>query len=111
VAAARDNLFPLLKDAREPASYGHVVEADCDVVVQDVATRGQARVARLNRRFLADDGRLVAAIKARSEDVTGDPADVFDAVLSDLREDYEVVATERLEPHHDAHLGVVARPR
>jgi fibrillarin-like pre-rRNA processing protein len=111
VAEDRPNLFPLLKDARSPETYGHVVEAGLDAVVQDVATRGQARVARLNRRFLADDGRLVAAIKARSEDVARDPADVFAEVLGDLRERYEVLATERLAPFHEDHLAVVATPR
>ncbi|MFB6174207.1 MAG: fibrillarin-like rRNA/tRNA 2'-O-methyltransferase [Halobacteriales archaeon] len=111
VAEGRGNLFPLLKDAREPESYAHVVEADCDLLVQDVATRGQARVARANRRFLAEDGRLALAIKARSEDVTAPPADVFEDVLGELREGYEVLGTERLEPEHGDHLGVVARPR
>jgi len=100
-----------LKDARKPETYAHVVESDLGAIVQDVATRGQARVAAENSRFLADDGRLVAAIKARSEDVTGDPGDVFDAVLDELGERYEVLETERLEPFHDDHLGVVARPR
>lgn len=111
VADVRPNLFPLLKDARRPETYAHVVEADLDAVIQDVATRGQARVARLNRRFLADDGRLLAAIKARSEDVARDPADVFTEVLADLETDYEILATERLEPFHDDHLAVVAVPR
>jgi len=111
VARERDRLFPLLKDARKPETYAHVVEADLDAIVQDVATRGQARVAAENRRFLAEDGRLVAAVKARSEDVTGDPAAVFDAVEAELAESYEILETERLEPFHDDHLGVVARPR
>jgi fibrillarin-like pre-rRNA processing protein len=111
VAADRPNLFPLLKDAREPESYAHVVEADCDAVVQDVATRGQAEVALRNRRFLAPDGRLLAAIKARSEDVTAPPEEVFDRALEALEEGYEVVETVRLDPRHDDHLGVVARPR
>src|SRR6056297_4163738 len=92
VAEDRDNLFPLLKDARQPETYAHVVEADLDAVVQDVATRGQADVALANRQFLADDGRLVAAIKARSEDVTEAPEDVFERVLDQLREGYEVLA-------------------
>ncbi|WP_226010113.1 fibrillarin-like rRNA/tRNA 2'-O-methyltransferase [Halomicrobium salinisoli] len=109
-AEPRDNLFPLLKDAREPETYAHVVEP-VDVVVQDVATRGQALVARRNGLFLRDDGRLLLAIKARSEDVTREPGDVFEDVLDDLREDYEVLETERLSPFHDDHLGVVARPR
>jgi len=111
VAEARDNLFPLLKDAREPETYAHVVASDLDAVVQDVATRGQARVARRNRRFLADGGVLVAAVKARSEDVTADPDAVFETVLDELRADYDVASTHRLDRHHDAHLGVVARPR
>ena len=111
VAASRPNLFPLLKDARRPETYAHVVEADLDVLVQDVATRGQARVAARNRRFLAPDGRLLAAIKARSEDVTRDPAAVFEDVLATLREHYEILETARLDRHHDDHLAVVARPR
>lgn len=111
VAEARPNLFPLLKDARQPASYGHVVEADVDVLVQDVATRGQAAVALANRRFLAEDGRLLLAIKARSEDVTREPGAVFADALDELREGYEVIETSRLDPHHEAHLAVVAAPR
>ncbi|WP_254534583.1 fibrillarin-like rRNA/tRNA 2'-O-methyltransferase [Halomarina litorea] len=108
VAEARPNLVPLLKDARAPETYAHVVEP-VDVVVQDVATRGQARVAEINRQFLRDDGRLLAVVKARSEDVTATPEDVFDAFLDDLT-GYEVLETARLDPHHEDHLAVVARP-
>ncbi|WP_101297258.1 fibrillarin-like rRNA/tRNA 2'-O-methyltransferase [Halegenticoccus soli] len=111
VAEDRGNLFPLLKDARRPETYAHVVESGLDAVVQDVATRGQARVATRNARFLREGGRLLAAIKARSEDVTADPEDVFDAVTAELSEAYEILETERLEPFHDDHLGVVARVR
>lgn len=109
-AADRDRLFPLLKDARKPDTYAHVVESDVDALVQDVATRGQADVAVRNARFLADDGRLLLAVKARSEDVTAEPTDVFDDVLATLSEAYEVLETARLEPYHDDHLGVVATP-
>ena len=110
-AASRPRLFPLLKDARKPETYAHVVEADVDVVVQDVATRGQADVAVSNRQFLADDGRLLLAVKARSEDVTADPETVFEAVKSDLEAGYEILEARRLEPYHEDHLGIIARPR
>ncbi|MFB6134716.1 MAG: fibrillarin-like rRNA/tRNA 2'-O-methyltransferase [Halanaeroarchaeum sp.] len=106
----REHLFPLLKDAREPETYAHVVESDVDVLVQDVATRGQADVAVRNRQFLAADGRLVLAIKARSEDVTAPPERVFETVLEDLRDAYTIEARTRLDPAHEAHLGVVATP-
>jgi fibrillarin-like pre-rRNA processing protein len=111
VAEDRDNLFPLLKDARTPAAYAHVVESDLDVLVQDVATRGQAEVALRNRQFLADDGRLLAAIKARSEDVTADPSNVFESVLADLETGYEILETAQLDRFHEDHLGVVATPK
>ncbi|MFC7115324.1 fibrillarin-like rRNA/tRNA 2'-O-methyltransferase [Natronoarchaeum sp. GCM10025703] len=111
VAEDRDRLFPLVKDARKPDGYAHVVESGLDAIVQDVATSGQARVAVENRRFLAEDGRLVAAFKARSEDVTADPADVFERVRSTLENGYEILDTERMEPFHDDHLAVVATPR
>ncbi|RQG91691.1 fibrillarin-like rRNA/tRNA 2'-O-methyltransferase [Natrarchaeobius halalkaliphilus] len=110
-AASRPRLFPLLADARKPATYAHVVEADVDAIVQDVATRGQARVALENRRFLADDGRLLLAVKARSEDVTRDPEDVFTDVETELDEGYEILERRRLEPYHADHLAVVARSR
>lgn len=110
-AASRDRLFPLLKDARKPRTYAHVVEADVDVIVQDVATRGQATVAVRNAQFLADDGRLLLAIKARSEDVTAAPTDVFDDALDRLRDAYKVLETQRLDRFHEDHLGVVATPK
>ena len=108
-AEPRPNLIPLLKDARKPDSYTHVVEP-VDVLIQDVATRGQAKVALANRRFLRDDGRLLLAIKARSEDVTADPDAVFDDVLEALTTGYDVVETRSLERFHEDHLAVVAEP-
>ena len=111
VAEARENLFPLLKDARKPDTYSHIVESDLDLLIQDVATRGQASVAVDNARFLADDGQLLLAIKARSEDVTADPETIFDQVCAELTDAYEIIDRQRLDPSHDDHLGVVARKR
>ena len=111
VAEARSNLFPLLKDARDPDTYSHVVENEVAAIVQDVATRGQARVAAENERFLADDGRLIVAVKARSEDVTSTPDAVFGRVRAELEESYEVLESRRLDEYHLDHLGIVSRPR
>jgi fibrillarin-like pre-rRNA processing protein len=111
VAEERPNLFPLLADARKPTAYAGVVESGLNCVVQDVATRGQADVANRNAQFLADDGLLIAAVKARSEDVVAEPNDVFEDVLSTLSESYEVLETQRLDRYHEDHLGVVASKR
>ncbi|TKR28046.1 fibrillarin-like rRNA/tRNA 2'-O-methyltransferase [Natronomonas salsuginis] len=109
-AAPRGNLFPLLKDARKPETYAHVVEP-VDAIVQDVATRGQAKVALANRRFLEDDGRLLLAVKPRSEDVVQDPSEVRAEVVETLEACYEILETRSLEPFHGDHFGIVATPR
>jgi fibrillarin-like pre-rRNA processing protein len=109
VARDRDRLFPLLKDARRPETYAHTVEP-VDTIVQDVATRGQAAVALENRQFLREDGRLLLAVKARSEDVTREPEAVFEAATAELEEGYELLDRRRLDPQHEDHLAVVARP-
>lgn len=111
VAEDRENVYPLIADARHPERYAHVVEADIDVIYQDVATRDQAEVSLANRMFLADNGRLVLAIKARSEDVTSEPEEVFETVIDRLQDGYTIVDRTRLEPEHVDHLAVVARPR
>ncbi len=111
VARTRPNLIPLLCDARQPETYAHVVERNIDCLIQDVATRGQATVALRNRKFLAPDGHLILAIKARSENVLSDPEDVFDSVISTLREGYTIQTRQRLDRFHDDHLAVVATPR
>ncbi|MFO7926554.1 fibrillarin-like rRNA/tRNA 2'-O-methyltransferase [Natronomonas sp.] len=109
-AVPRGNLFPLLKDARKPDTYAHVVEP-VDAIVQDVATRGQAKVALANRRFLKDGGHLLLAVKPRSEDVVRDPEAVRADVVETLEADYEIIETHSLEPLHGDHFGIVATTR
>ena len=87
------------------------VEGSIDVIIQDVATRGQADVAIQNAEFLHSDGRLILAVKARSEDVTANPEAVFDTVLSELESTYTIETTQQLDRFHDDHLGVVATRR
>lgn len=111
VAADRPTLFPLLKDARKPETYAHIVEANVDAIVQDVATRGQASVAIQNKRFLAADGRLVLMLKTRSESVTETPAAVFETAREQLQAEYTIVETTELEPFHEDHYCILAEPR
>ncbi|MFB6187552.1 MAG: fibrillarin-like rRNA/tRNA 2'-O-methyltransferase [Halobacteriaceae archaeon] len=110
VSETRENIIPLLKDARDPESYMHIVENEIDVIVQDVATTNQVDVARKNQVFLANDGTLILSLKARSEDITKDPEVIFESALDSLSEDFTVETTQSLEPYHDDHLGVIAHP-
>lgn len=107
VARDREAVIPLLKDARRPESYAHVVESGCDLLVQDVATPGQAQIASSHEAFLHEGATVAVSIKAASEDVTADPSSVFEEALSDLDDTYTLDEHVRLEPYHEDHLAVV----
>jgi len=108
VAERRERLFPLFADARKPSEYVSVVEG-VDVLYQDVATRGQAEVALKNAGFVRDGGRAYVVVKARSEDVTAEPEDMYEEVADTLEEEYEVEDVVDLSPFYDDHAVVVAR--
>ena len=108
VAERRERLFPLFADARKPSEYVSVVEG-VDVLYQDVATRGQAEVALKNAGFVRGGGRAYVVVKARSEDVTAEPEDMYEEVADTLEEEYEVEDVVDLSPFYDDHAVVVAR--
>ncbi len=110
VAQERSAVIPLLKDVRRPETYAHVVESECDILVQDVATTGQAAIAAAHEPFLADDATLAISIKAPSEDVTAAPEAVFEQSLAELADTYTITDQTRLDRFHTDHLGVIATP-
>ena len=76
VCEGRKNMVPILGDATRPEELKFVVES-ADVVYQDIAQKNQASIfMKAMRSFGADGGML--SLKARSEDVTRDPAKVFE---------------------------------
>lgn len=110
IAETRPRLFPVVEDAREPERYRSYVER-VDFLYQDVATRGQAAVANANAGFLEDDGAAWITVKARSEDVTEEPEEVFQEVADELEEEYSVEDIVDLEPFYEGHAVVVAEKK
>ncbi|MDY6779651.1 MAG: fibrillarin-like rRNA/tRNA 2'-O-methyltransferase [Halobacteria archaeon] len=108
VAEERRNLVPVYEDARKPEEYAGYVEK-VDVVDEDVATRGQASVALRNARFLDEDGELHLCVKARSEDVTASPDEIYDDVASELDGEFDVDGVTELQPFYDDHAVVTAK--
>ncbi|MFW5930002.1 MAG: fibrillarin-like rRNA/tRNA 2'-O-methyltransferase, partial [Halobacteriota archaeon] len=107
VAADRPGLMPVVEDARRPERYRAFVE-EVDFLYQDVATRGQADVALRNRDYLRDGGVAWLCVKARSEDVTREPGEVYDDVVGELEGSFDVERVVDLEPFYDDHAVVVA---
>lgn len=106
VCESRPNMVPILGDATKPDDLAFLVER-VDVVYQDVAQKNQAGMfVKAMKRFSASSGML--AVKARSEDVTREPRDVFQDAAAYLRkEGLKVLEIADLEPFEKDHAMIV----
>jgi rRNA 2''-O-methyltransferase fibrillarin (EC 2.1.1.-) len=111
VSATRPRLFPIIADARRPSQYAGMVESDLSWLIQDVASAQQVQIAAENRRFLADDGRALVFIKARSIDATAAPTAVFESVETQLAETFEITHRIAMDRTHRDHRALIARVR
>ncbi|MEM4390076.1 MAG: fibrillarin-like rRNA/tRNA 2'-O-methyltransferase [Candidatus Micrarchaeia archaeon] len=108
----RKNMLPILADARRPERYAMDVKERVDVIYEDVADPEQARILLENARmFLKKGGHALIAIKSQSVDVTARPALVYERVLRQLSEDFEVLQRIPLEPFDREHLFVLLRQK
>ena len=77
VANKRENIIPIIEDARKPSSYFSTY-GEIDVVYCDIAQPDQTEIAINNcNMFLRDKGKILLIIKARSIDVTQDPKSII----------------------------------
>ncbi len=105
----RRNIIPLLQDASKPWRYSGIVEK-VDFIYQDIAQKNQIEIFEENVRFfLKEGGEGLIMVKARSIDSTANPKDVFDRVIEQLRERFDVIHYGDLEPFHKDHLYVHVR--
>lgn len=77
VADKRENIIPIIEDARKPTLYFSTY-GEVDIVYCDIAQPDQTDIAISNcYRFLKDQGKILLVIKTRSIDVTQDPKNVI----------------------------------
>ncbi|MCK9323853.1 MAG: fibrillarin-like rRNA/tRNA 2'-O-methyltransferase [Candidatus Methanomethylophilaceae archaeon] len=102
----RPNMIPILGDATKPENYQFIVE-NADIIYEDVAQKRQADIIADNMdMFNAKYGMV--AIKARSEDVTMEPNEVFKASERRLKDrGFEILETRSLEPFENAHAMII----
>ncbi len=79
VAEARENIAPVVADARRPAEYQSFVK-EPDVLVQDVSQRDQVEIFERNAERLFDSGRGLLVVKAGAIDSSAEPEEVFEQV-------------------------------
>jgi fibrillarin-like pre-rRNA processing protein len=99
-------MVPILGDATKPQDFHFLVEK-VDIVYQDIAQKNQAAIfAKAMRSF--DSGSGMLSLKARSEDVTREPREIFEAARSQLaREGFKVLDVLDLEPFEKDHAMIV----
>ncbi len=109
VCATRQNMVPLLADARYPETYNFVPEL-VDVLYQDVAQPNQAKILIQNaKRFLRPGGTAYVAIKARSIDVAAKPKRIFQREEKTLTQSgFTIVDRITLEPFTADHIFISA---
>ena len=110
VCETRKNMMPILADATKPDEYGFAVESPT-VVYQDIAQKNQAGIFLKNMRaFNVRQGMLV--IKARCEDVTRDPHDIFREVKAHLvKEGYKVVDMVDIDRYEKDHAMITVESK
>ena len=109
VCEARNNMMPLLADARKPAELATFIQS-ADLIYQDLAQPDQANILLRNiQSFLKENGTFIVAFKARSIDVTQDPEVVFQEQISILEKEgliiQEIIDIDRYEKDHCLVIG------
>ncbi|MBD3309695.1 fibrillarin-like rRNA/tRNA 2'-O-methyltransferase [Candidatus Woesearchaeota archaeon] len=112
LAQERPNIAPLLADAKKPEEYEDIVKEKVDWLFQDIAQRNQPEIFLKNvAKFLKKGAYCVAAIKARSIDVSKKPGLIFRSVQKKLEEDLTLVDKRELSPFQRDHMLFVFKKR
>ncbi len=108
VSEKRENLLPIVADARFPERYSEVGEVD--VLYEDVADKDQVRILIDNSdRYLKKGGIAMLAIKARSINSIIPPKQVFAKAITELRNHFEVMEKIDLGNFERDHMFLVLK--
>ncbi|MFQ5405758.1 MAG: fibrillarin-like rRNA/tRNA 2'-O-methyltransferase [Candidatus Micrarchaeia archaeon] len=106
----RENIFPLLADARMPQEYEADVDGKVDVVFEDVADSQQAEILVRNAEmFLKKGGFALVAVKAFCIDSSQEPSEVFARVRRELSQSFELIQRIDLNPFEKGHEFLVLK--
>lgn len=107
----RKNVIPILADATKPSQYRSLIPENVELLYQDIAQPEQSKILIDNAKtFLKKGGYFYIAIKARSIDVSENPAIVFRKEISILkRSGLEILEEKDLMPYTEDHVFIVGR--
>ncbi len=104
----RENIWPILEDARFPEKYP--INEKVDVLFEDVAQPDQDRILTINaQKHLRKGGIAMIAIKSQSIDVRKKPKEVYEEVKKRLSKHFEILESLKLDPYEKHHLFLVLK--
>lgn len=105
LAEERENIAPILGDARKPEEYEELVQSKVDVIFQDISQSDQPEIFIKNaQKFLKQDGTALMAVKAHSISTSRDEEEIFDEVKGKLADKFDIIEETKLEPYEKNHL-------
>jgi fibrillarin-like pre-rRNA processing protein len=108
LSAVRQNIVPIMSDARKLANYRWIEEVD--VIFCDIAQPDETEIAVRNAdEFLKRGGILMLSIKSQSIDVTKKSSQVYASEKKKLEKDFEIQEMINLEPFEKNHALIVAK--
>ena len=108
VAEGRENIIPIMANARKPHLYRPLVEK-VDLIYQDIAQRDQGDILLSNTGFLKSGGVTILMLKARSVDVRRTLSEIAVETETTLKDGglsiEKVISLSPYYPDHAALLG------
>jgi fibrillarin-like pre-rRNA processing protein len=112
LAEERDNIAPILGDARNPGEYSGLVNDNVDVIFQDISQSDQPEIFVKNAgAYLKEGGLGLFAVKAHSISTSRDEEEVFSQVKGKMMEKFDILKERSLEPYEEKHLFLKMRYR
>lgn len=110
VADRRQNIIPILGDARYPDEYSHLV-GQVDLVYCDVAQASQSELFVHNMQsYLKSGGHGLITIKAKSISQVKSPRDVFDEQERYFKEHgFEILDSIDISRYHREHRSIFVK--
>lgn len=112
VSEQKQNILPIIEDARFPERYADSIDGKVDVIFEDIADREQVRILIDNcDKFLKNGGIAMIAIKSRSIDSSKPPKQIYAQVISELRNHFEVLEKLDLGTFERDHMFLVLKKK
>jgi len=107
VARRRDNIIPIMADARRVESFAFLLET-VDLIYLDIAQPDQVAIAIRNSVFLRSGGVMIIVLKTRSISVAEDPRVILRRAEGELADaGFCISRSVWLDPYHQDHAVLI----